>query len=139
MAVRMFDKRNIGRLVVGIEAGVAALVLLSCGGSDPAPAPTRLQEPDAGDEQAIAVPVRIVVTDARVTVRPDTVAAFLPLKVTFHNRGSDNAYVSAPGVPTRGLQPGQSTTQRSAGVEPGRYTVRAGRGRRATLRVKDGG
>lgn len=132
-------KRTIGRWVAGIETGVVALVLLSCGGSDPASPPSRLSEPDAGDEQGITIYVRIRATDERVTVRPRVVPAFLPLRISERNDGERVARFRAPGVPDTELPSGLGATNRVKGLEPGRYIIRAGRGRTAVLRVKAGG
>lgn len=139
--------RRIGRPVVTVETGVLALVLLSCGDSDPAPQstptptpPARLQEPDAGDEQPPAVTVRLRATDEDLTIRPRRVPAFIPLEFVLDNsRGTRTAVFRVPGQPVAEEAAGVKGGQRSAGERPGRLRISAGRGRVAVLRVVAGG
>ena len=138
----------IGRWRAAFECGVLALVLASCGGSDPepqpAPEPRRSEtpaqleaEPGEGDEQPILVPIGIRVTGSLTGIEPNRVSAFLPLRFEVSNDRGRRAVVRVDGVGRVEIEPGRRAVLRSPGLRPGRYRVR-GPAQTRTLRVVRG-
>lgn len=116
---------------------LVGFLLIGCG-DDPTPSP-QLREPDAGDEAGIHVPVRVVVTDARVTVKPSTVDPFLPLRFRVMNKSAARVTVRIAGEPAVAVGRGREATLDGEGRQPGAFTIRAGSGRRAKVGVEAGG
>jgi hypothetical protein len=124
--------------MVLIESGVVALVLASCGGGDsPQPAP-RLKEPDQGDEQGIRVTVGVRITRGAVRVEPSEVDAFLPLRFTTTNETGRDVTLRISGLPRLRLGARLTASQDDGGGPPRRIVLRAGSGRRAVVRVRNG-